>query len=224
MSRPLSIAFVCIVATCAQNACALPQKPIDKNKPVCSSGAICFSGKVSAGQSFHKDLNGNLAFDLKVEPDDQSPSDGKWTIDVSPKQPEGICDDLGSFATVVTSPFRGHNDLEIDTSYDWTAETEVSESPRVFSFVTTCKDYRIESRRLEIVLWPYNWTEKEYNKALADLGSSQLGTGRLWITDSRVSHALDPTDEKLGKIEWMQFTVEIRLPHQKTGTAAAKVR
>jgi hypothetical protein len=39
------------------------------------------------------------------------------------------------------------------------------------------------------------------------------GTGRLWITDSKISHSSD-TPEKLGKIQWMAFSVEIRLPRQ----------
>ena len=197
----------------AQIPPATTHKPVNANKPVCSSGAICFSGKVSAGEEFHKDLNDALAFDLQLVPDSRSYPVGEWTIAVSPREPENDCTEIVS---VVNGPYRYHNDLMIDMSYGYTAEDEVSASPvSKFSFVTNCKDYSTESKRLEIVLWPYNWTEQEANKALAELGSSPLGSGRLWIIDSRISHANDTSDSKLGNIEWMQFAVEIRLPHQQ---------
>lgn len=46
---------------------------------------------------------------------------------------------------------------------------------------------------------------------MAKLGTSALGKGRLWITDSRVSHSDDTPDEKLGRIQWIRFSVEILL-------------
>ena len=47
------------------------------------------------------------------------------------------------------------------------------------------------------------------------LGTTARGKGRLWITDSRISHSDDTPVEKLGKIEWMKFSVEILLPRSK---------
>jgi hypothetical protein len=205
----------------AETPPATPHKPAHANKPVCSAGAICFSGEVSAGEEFHKGLNEALAFDLQLEPDSRSYPVGEWTIAVSPRQAENDCTE---FTSVVNEPYRYHNDLNIDTSYAYTAEDEVSASPRKFSFVTNCKDYSTESKRLEIVLGPYNRTKQEANKALAELGSSPLGTGRLWIIDSRISHANDTSDSELGNIEWMQFTVEIRLPHQQPKRAKSVTR
>jgi hypothetical protein len=123
---------------------------------------------------------------------------------------KGDCREL---ASVVNPPYRAHRDLYIDTSYGWTAEDEVSK-PREFRFVTNCTDYRTEAERLNIVLWPYTARQQKYEEALANLGTSLLGKGRLWITDSRISHAGDTPDEKLGKITWMTFSVEIRMPGQ----------
>ncbi len=166
-------------------------------------GAICFSGEVSAGNEFHKDLNDNLGFALV----------GNWGIVVVPKVMEEGCDKESDFTLAVNPPFRAHNELEIDEQYGWTAEDEVSDSPREFSFVTNCKDNRIESERLQLVLWPYEAKDQqEADKALADLGSSPLGTGKMWITASRISHIHDTPDDKSGTIEWMRFTVEIQLP------------
>ena len=135
-----------------------------------------------------KDLTDNLAFVL--EPG--------WTIAIVPKRPEGDCRE---FASVANAPYRAHRDLYIDTSYGWTAEEEVSTSPREFRFVTNCADYRTESDRLAIVMWPYTSTDEKYQEALAKLGTLARGTGRLWITGSKTSHTDDTAANQVGKIE-----------------------
>jgi hypothetical protein len=65
------------------------------------------------------------------------------------------------------------------------------------------------------VLWPADATPQKYEEAMAKMGTSPLGKGRFLITDSRISHASDTADEKLGKIEWMKFSVEIVLPQAR---------
>jgi hypothetical protein len=191
----------------------VPTVPAQKNTapwntPECRPGAICFSGEVTRGQEFHKDLNEGLEFSLE----------GEWGIDVVPKHPTKDCDE---FTSAVNAPYRAHNQLEIDRSYGWTAEDETSDSPREFDFVTNCADQKVEMERLTIVLWPHGLTEKEEQQASAKLGSSPLGKGRLWITDFRISHARDTADDKRGTIEWMRFTVEIVLPTQKPKQSSA---
>ncbi len=47
------------------------------------------------------------------------------------------------------------------------------------------------------------------------LGTSAGGIGRIWITDSKVSHTDDTPDHNHGKIQWMKFSVEILLPSKK---------
>ena len=64
------------------------------------------------------------------------------------------------------------------------------------------------------MLWGNNVTQQEYDEALAKLATSPLGKGHLWITDSKITHSGDTPDNKLGKITWMKFAVEIKLPHQ----------
>ena len=182
------VALGCVAGAFAQGA----------DKPVCRTGAICFSGVVSAGKEFHKDLNSELEFVLA----------GGWTIAIAPKRPEKDCDE---FASVVNAPYRAHQQLYIDTSYGWTAEEEVSTSPREFEFVTNCTDERVEAGRLSIVMWPYTATQEKYEEAMAKLGTSPLGHGRMWITGSTISHKDDTANEKLGKIERMTFSVEITL-------------
>jgi hypothetical protein len=178
----------------------MPAKAPGTDKPVCSPGAICFAGRVAAGEQFRKTLNSELEFVLIPG----------WNITVVPKRPERDCNE---FASVVNAPYRAHRDLYIDTSYGWTAEDEVTSSPRQFRFVTNCADYRTEFERLTTVMWPA--TPEKYEEAAAKLGTSPTGTGRLWITDSKVTHAGDTANDKIGKIEWMSFSVEIRLPAGK---------
>jgi hypothetical protein len=183
----------------AQGVSIARRKVPGADKPVCSPGAICFSSAVSEGEEFRKTLNTELEFVL-------APG---WSITIVPKRPEGDCRE---FASEVNAPYRAHRDLYIDTSYGWTAEDETSTSPREFRFVTNCTEYRTEFERLEIVMWPYTATPEKVEEAFAKLGTSPLGKGRLWITDSRISHSGDSPDDKRGKIEWMKFSVEISLP------------
>jgi hypothetical protein len=203
MSKAAVFAFplVCALAATAQSVKQMPRKIPGTDRPACSPEAICFSGKVSAGEKFRKTLNAELEFVL--EPG--------WSIAIVPKRPEGNCAD---FASVVNPPYRAHRALYVNMSYGWSAEDEVSTSPREFRFVTNCANWLTESERLDIVMWPYTATREKYEEALAKLGTSALGKGRLWITDSSISHSGDTPDEKLGKIEWMVFSVEIMLPRQ----------
>jgi len=193
--------FFCLLIAGAQSVKRMPRKALGTDRPACSPGAICFSGEVSEGAAFRKTLNTELEFVLQPG----------WSIAVVPARPESDCRE---FASVVNGPYRAHRDLYIDMSYGWTAEDEVSTSPREFRFVTNCADYRTESERLNMVLWPYTATKQKYEEAFDKLGTSAAGKGRLWITDSKISHSRDTPDEKLGKIEWMKFTVEITLPRQ----------
>jgi hypothetical protein len=193
------ILLFCASPAHPQAARRIPGKAADL--PACPAGAICFSGKVSAGEEFRRPLNADLEFVLERG----------WTITVVPKRAEGDCTE---FASVVNAPYRAHRSLNIDTSYGWTGEEEVSTSPREFRFVTNCNDYRIEAQRLNIVMWPYTATAKQADEAAAKLGTLARGKGRLWITDSRISHTGDTPAEKLGKIESMSFRVEITLPRR----------
>jgi hypothetical protein len=179
MNKLKAIAIVCFLAICHQIASGASSEVQSKNTPECSAKAICFSGEVSTGKEFRKAITDNLEFVLEPEPFDAS----GWTIQVVPRQQTR---DQEEFAGVVTEPYRGHNELDINMGWGVTAEEEVSSSPREFDFVTNIGDYRIESGRLQIVLWPYTYKEREVSRASAKLGTSPLGKGRLWITDSKL--------------------------------------
>jgi hypothetical protein len=132
-------------------------------------------------------------------------------IAIVPRRPDDkSCEE---FARVLTGPQRAHNPLELDAAYDWTAEQEVQTSPREFSFVTSCAEYRSASALLQIALGPES--RSKFEEAAARLDALPAGRGRVWITDSRVTHSHDNIVAVNGAIEWMKFSVEIKLPSQK---------
>jgi len=203
MSKPAALALplFCVLIANAQSVSMPRRVPVPGRTPACSPGGICFSGKVSEGEEFRKTLTAELEFVL--EPG--------WNITIVPTRPEGECKEL---AAVVNPPYRAHREIYIDMSYGMTAEHEVAMSPREFRFVMNCNDYRTESGRLSIVLGAIKATRQKYDEALATLGTSARGKGRLWITDSKIRPSGDTPGEDPGSIEWMKFSVEILLPNK----------
>jgi serine protease inhibitor len=78
----------------------------------------------------------------------------------------------------------------------------VETSPREFRFATSCAVYR--------ALLDLSQTDAE--KYVANFNSLANGEGRLWITDSRVTHSHGINSKEQGAVEWMKFSVEIKLP------------
>src|ERR1017187_4579684 len=96
-----------------------------------------------------------------------------------------------------------HHDTEIDAAYDWTAEQEVQPPPRESPLVNRGPDY---SRLSELA-------GADPEKYLANLTLLAKGEGRLWITDARVTHSHGINGKEQGAVEWIKFSVEIRLPN-----------
>src|SRR5271168_2295033 len=98
-----------------------------------------------------------------------------WTIRVYPKSPCAVFDD---WAMVVNPPYRNHNQLWVAVAYGNTASEAVHDfNPRQFLFVLTCADYKLESRRLDIVLWPGDHPQHVGDLARKELSTSPLGKG-----------------------------------------------
>lgn len=172
--------------------------------------SIHFSGEVSKGEKFRKEIGRDLEFVLLPRAIDPGAIEG-WTITVSPEGDHPAeCKD---FVWVVTPPYRSYNPRYLDTSYGTTAKDAVSFSPREFSFVLNCSDYIQEQERVDRLLWPYSYTDAQVKEAEDHLGSSPLGKGRLWIRDFKISPATKEAGNKnLGRIDWIKFEVEIKIP------------
>jgi hypothetical protein len=185
----LSLMFLGAVVGAAQSVSRAPRKVPGTSKPECAPGAICFSGEIREGQRFQKDLGAGLEFVLDLP--------GEFQVEIT--RAEASCKHL---FWVANPPFHAHRLTEIDAGYEWTAEEEVETSPREFRFATSCAAYRTL----------FDLSETDAEKYLANLNSLANGEGRLWITDSRVTHSHGSNGKEHGAVEWMKFSVEIKLP------------
>jgi hypothetical protein len=169
---------------------------------------LTFTGEAFEGKPFRKDIGHGLDFVLMPNADGST----GWTIEVLPQRtPSDL--DCNDFAWVVTPPYHFWNALYLDTQYGTTAQEAVHRSPREFSFVLNCADFKTESERVELAIHPSTASKKEVDEALAKLGSSPLGKGRLWIEDSKITPGHDSgTAEDFGAIHWIKFKVEIKFP------------
>ena len=87
------------------------------------------------------------------------------------------------------------------------------DSPRDFSFVLNCANYETESKRVDLAIYPNGATKQEVDDALAKLGTSPTGKGRLWIEDSKITPGHDSDNAKdLEAIHWIKFKVGIKFP------------
>ena len=184
----LSLILLGAVVGTAQSEKKMPRKVPGASKPECAQGSICFSGEIREGQTFRKDITAGLEFVLGLP--------GGFQVEI--KHAEASCKQL---FWVADPPFHAHRPTEIDAQYDWTAEQEVETSPREFRFATSCEAYR--------TLFDLSQTDAE--KYIADFKSLANGEGRLWITDSRVTHSHGINSKEQGAVEWMKFSVEIKL-------------
>jgi hypothetical protein len=169
---------------------------------------LIFTGVAVEGQTFRKSIGRGLDFVLEPNPD----GDTGWTIEVSPqgKLPTPACID---FLWVATPPYHFQNVRYLDTQYGTTAQDAVHSSPREFNFVLNCADFETESKRVEMAIYPNGAPQQQVDDAIAKLGTSPLGKGRLWIEDSKVTPGHDGgTGKDLGEIRWIKFKVEIKFP------------
>lgn len=196
MSKAVMFSLAMVADLAFAQLGTLPRKPHAAKPPQCAQGSICFSGEVREGQEFRRTISGSLAFVLKLP----------GGFDIVPTGPKAVTCNLSAW--VANPPLRAHHDTEIDAAYDWTAEQEVETSPREFRFPTNCADYD--------ALYQLSQTDSE--KYLDFLPSLAKGEGRLWITDSRVTHSHGVVGRENGAVEWMKFSVELNLPRQNRVT------
>jgi hypothetical protein len=167
--------------------------------PCEAQAPVHFQGQANRGQEFRREIAPSLIFVLR-------PSEDGWNITVQPvpkpASPEG-CDD---FVWVVTPPYRSSNPRYLETSYGMSAREAVEWSPREFQFVLNVADCKTEGTRVERVLWPANYTDKEVSDAEAKLGTSPTAKGTFTILDSRISSK---------KIDWVKFEVAITFPAKR---------
>jgi len=164
-----------------------------------------FSGEVSRGQAFEKEIGHNLIFRL-------IPWEHGWFISVG-----GQANADRDFAEVVTPPYRGVNELQIagwhfrnaDNSGPNKGDVNAPQEIREFRFVLNKEDYNKASDALERMLWPYQYSEEQIKEAEKIHGELKTAKGVLTIKDMRLGNL------EMGPRAWfeyMKFEVELYLP------------
>ena len=174
------------------------QSAVSQDRP------FTFTGEAVEGQTFRKNIGRGLDFVLVPTVDAST----GWTLEVLPQH--ASCEDL---LWVVTPPYHFANARYLDTEYGITAQEAVHTSPREFSFVLNCADLERERKRVDLTIYPSNASQQEVDNALAKLGSSPVGEGRLWIEDFKITPGHESENAAdLGSIHRIKFKVEIKFP------------
>jgi hypothetical protein len=185
------------------------QHPLDSNQnhpaqteaTAAKPGVLHLSGEVSHGEEFRKAIGRDLFFVL-------DPLDDGWTISVFPAA-QCTREGQDDFVAVATEPFFGSNPRFIDTSG---GEQALHSSPREFQFLLDCKSYKRESALVGTAT-AGNVSENASANAMAKLGTSAMGSGKLTILDSKVvKSGKDEAGNDLLQVDWLKFQVDIVLP------------
>lgn len=160
-------------------------------------------GGVVRDQDFEHAFADGLVFRLAAMRSSPPNPEG-WRIEVRPRAfPEH------EYSYYVSPPLRFWNPRYIDTSYGYTAARAVEHDVREFRFLTNEEDFALARRAVEVVLWPGNYSDAEYDAAVRGLGELAKGRGTLRILDAELSPATN--ERPLGAIERLQFEVELCL-------------
>jgi hypothetical protein len=161
------------------------------------AGPQTFSGRVEKGERYEHPLDNNLVFRLSPNSAGNPPG---WVITIAPKDFS-----REDYVWVVTPPYRFYNPRYIDISYGTSAREAVEMSPREFAFVTSEEDFKTANQQVDILLWPYNYKDKEIKAAQDKLEKVPKKKGVLTITNADLQAGGDGIQE----INAMDFKVEL---------------
>jgi len=164
---------------------------------------VKFTGEISAGNSFERDIGQGLIFRLVPSP----AGFGKgWDIEIVPKEnPTG---GPAEFSSIVTPPYHFYNLRYLNASYGVTAREAVAMSPRAFQFVESTEDFAAASVVVNSVVYSVDWPANKDSLAAA-AARIPLGAGELRVLRSRITAGKN--NEDLGSIDWLKFEVRLRL-------------
>jgi hypothetical protein len=217
----------------------VPAVPVGEG-PRIRENVIKFSGEVSKGEVFEKDITDNLVFRLKPYRDVGGVRLGKngWSIFIGLKRSKPdvpLLDDEEeyNFVSVATPPFHGPNPADI-RSCDFAHHTvdeagrirgyrkteDVPEAFRLFYFVLNIYDYMVADTALKRMLWGYPYSEREVREAEIIYDNLKKGKGILIIKDMKINKftsEFEGEKAEITEIEWMKFDVELHFPVTSSG-------
>jgi hypothetical protein len=179
-----------------------------QNNPPRVQRTVRFSGAVSKGQTFVRQLEPNLFFRLV-------PAELGWTISIGNKTGAEK-----NFCGVVTPPYRGINAIDIEgwhfrnadnsgTNASGPKNVNAPQEIREFNFVVNDSDYRKGFDALQVLLWPYSFSQQQIDQAQAVHARLPKGNGKLTIRDLKLN-TLEAG--KQAGIDEMMIDVELNLP------------
>jgi hypothetical protein len=188
------------------------QTPAKTNSPSSSEPQpeeVSFTGEVSPGKTFEREIGHGLVFRLVPTADDDQSG---WNIAIFPKF--GAPDD--EFVGIATPPYHFYNPRYLDTSYATSAKDAVALNPRPFNFVLTHADYEVAGEYVNMTIYPNHATEEDLEEIDRKAAKVEVGTGELHILDSRITPG--NSESETGRIEWIQFEVKLKFHSGMTMT------
>jgi hypothetical protein len=199
----LACAFILGIGLRPLTAFAFPQNQPPSAAPAPAPqpdlAELHFSGEVTRGMAFTRDIGHNLTFRLTPATADEG---GGWVIEILP--PVEPSDDPVEFAAIATPPYHAYNDRYVAAAFGYSAREAMQAPIRKFNFVQSVLD---EQRANEVVnagLYPSIVSDSDKARIAAEAAALELGTGQLQILHSRITTGKDGAPDT---IAWFKFEV-----------------
>jgi hypothetical protein len=192
---PAGQAFLSSLAAVPQNVSPGTDAPAPATPP--DVPELRFSGEVTRGQPFTRDVGHHLVFRLTPATSDEG---GGWVIEILP--PVEPSADPVEFAAIATPPYHAYNDRYIAAAFGYSAKEALQAPVRKFNFVQSIEDEQRANEVVNAALYPSTVGEAERARVAAEAAALMLGTGQLHIVHSRLASGKDGAPDVIASIKF----------------------
>ena len=207
--RLMIVACLCgltLGATLGPPACCSPQNRRAAEAAASPSGSdssvLHFTGEVTRGQPFAKDVGHNLFFRLTPATSEEG---GGWVIEILPPTEPADGDPI-EFAAIATPPYHAYNDRYIAAAFGYSAKEALATPVRRFNFVQSVEDEHRADEVVNAALYPSTVGESERARVAAESAALMLGTGQIRIVKSKIASGKEGSPDV---IAWIRFEVDL---------------
>ena len=199
--RPMAVAVAALligsIGTRPSNVAASQDQRPAAPTPQPDVPELRFSGEVTRGQPFTRDVGHRLVFRLTPATSDEG---GGWVIEILPPvEPAG---DPVEFAAIATPPYHAYNDRYIAAAFGYSAREALEAPLRKFNFVQSVDDEQRANEVVNAALYPSTVGETERARVAAEAATTMLGTGQLRIMHSRLTQGKDGAPDVIASIKF----------------------
>jgi len=208
--RAIVCVLACVLVAAATTTRCLAQEqhssPIDADK-------IHFTGEVTRGQPFTKDVGHSMFFRLTPATSDEG---GGWVIEmlppIEPASDPGDANDAKpssdaiEFSAIATPPYHAYNDRYIAAAFGYSAKEALDTRLRKFNFVQSVEDEHRANEVVNAALYPSTVGESERARVAAESTALMLGTGQVRIVKSKIASGKEGSPDV---IAWIRFEVDL---------------